>query len=78
MAKLFRITVVLFVAIVSVTLLAVLFSAVVSIVPFPMVSHSDGISAVAGGVSEWLIRIVLVLLALVSVGLIYWRVRKSR
>jgi hypothetical protein len=43
MAKLFRITVVFFVAIVSVTLLAVLFSAVVSIVPLPMVSHSAGI-----------------------------------
>ena len=48
MAKLFRVTVVLFVAIISVALLGVLVTAVVSSLPFPMVSHSAGIAAVAG------------------------------
>lgn len=77
MAKLFRITVVLFVAIISVALLAVLFSAVVSGLPLPMISDSDGVSAVAGGVSEKWIRLVFLLAVLISVCFLYWRRRKS-
>ena len=78
MAKLFRVTVVLFVAIVSVTLLGVLFSAVVSIFPFPMISDSAGIGAVAGGVSERWIRAAFLLAVLMSVAILYWRRRRSR
>jgi hypothetical protein len=78
MAKLFRVTVVLFVAIVSVALLGVVFSAVVSSLPFPMISHSDGVGAVAGGVSEKLIRAVFLLAVLMSAGILYWRGRRSR
>lgn len=78
MLKLFRVTVLLLVAIISVALLAVLFSAVLSGLPFPMISHSDGISAVAGGVSERWIRLVFLLAVLISVCVLYWRGRKSR
>ena len=78
MAKLFRVTVVLFVAIVSVALLGVLVSAVVSSFPLPMVSETAGISAVAGGVSERFIRAVFLLAVLMSVVILYWRGRRSR
>lgn len=78
MAKLFRVTVVLFVAIISVALLGVLVTAVVSSLPFPMVSHSDGIAAVAGGVSENWIRLVFLLAVLAATGFLYWRGRRSR
>jgi hypothetical protein len=78
MAKLFRVTVVLFVAIVSVALLGVLVSAVVSSFPFPMVSHTAGVSAVAGGVSERLVRAVFLVAVLMSVVILYWRGRRSR
>jgi len=78
MAKLFRVTVVLFVAIISVALLGVLVTAVVSGLPFPMVSHSDGFGAVAGGVSENWIRLVFLLAVLAATGFIYWRGRRSR
>ena len=78
MAKLFRVTVVLFVAIVSVALLGVLFSAVISSFPFPMISHTAGIGAVAGGVSERWIRAVFLLAVLMSAAILYWRGRRSR
>jgi hypothetical protein len=78
MAKLFRVTVVLFVAIISVALLGVLVTAVVSSFPFPMVSHSAGIGAVAGGVSEKWVRLVFLLAALFGTVIIYWRGRRSR
>ena len=78
MAKLFRVTVVLFVAIISVALLGVLVTAVVSSFPFPMLSHTDGISAVAGGVSEKWIRLVFLLAALAGTSFLYWRGRRSR
>jgi hypothetical protein len=78
MAKLFRVTVVLFVAIISVALLGVLVTAVVSSFPFPMVSHSAGIAAVAGGVSEKWVRLVFLLAALFGTVIIYWRGRRSR
>jgi H+/Cl- antiporter ClcA len=78
MSKLFRVTVVLLVAIVSVALLAVLFSAVLSGFSLPMISDSNGIGTVAGGVSEKWIRLVFLLAVLISVCFLYWRGRKSR
>lgn len=78
MAKLFRVTVVLFVGIISVALLGIVFSAVVSSLPFPMVSHSDGNAAVTGGVSAKWIRLVFLLAVLASTVFLYWRRRRSR
>lgn len=78
MLRLFRVTVVLLVAIISVTLLGVLFSAVLSGFPLPMISHTEGIAAVAGGVSERWVRLVFLLAVLISAGLLYWRGRRSR
>ena len=80
MLKLFRVTVVLFVAIISVTLFVVLFTALLSGLPLPMISHTDGIAAVTGGDSERWIRLVFLLAVLISVCFLYWRGRgrKSR
>jgi hypothetical protein len=78
MARLFRVTVVLFVAIISVALLGVLVTAIVSSFPFPMISHTDGVGAVAGGVSEKWIRLVFLLAVLAATGILYWRGRRSR
>jgi len=78
MAKLFSVTVVLLVVIISVTLAGVLLTGIVSSFQWPMRSHTDGIAAVAGGVSEKWIRLVFLLAVLVSAGFLYWRGRKSR
>lgn len=75
MAKLFSITVVLLVAVVSVALLAVLLTGVFSLLPSAG-SNSAGISAVAGGVSEKTLRAVWLLAVLCS--LVIWRVRRRR
>jgi hypothetical protein len=63
---------------ISVALLGVLVTAVVSSFPFPMMSHSDGIGGVAGGVSEKWIRLVFLLAVLAATGFLYWRGRRSR
>jgi uncharacterized membrane protein len=78
MQKLFLVTVWVCVAVISVVLLGVLFVAAYSALPLPMVSHSDGIGAVAGGVSEKWLRVAFLLAVLVSVSFLYWRRRKSR
>ncbi|HEY0727446.1 MAG TPA: hypothetical protein VGD38_05200 [Pyrinomonadaceae bacterium] len=80
MQKLFQVTVWVCVAVVSIALLGVLFVAAYSVLPLPMVSHSDGIGAVAGGVSERWLRLAFLLAILVSSGFLYWRsrARKSR
>lgn len=78
MQKLFQVTVWVFVAVISVALLGVLFAAAYSVLPLPMVSHSDGIGAVAGGISEKWLRLAFLLAILISCGFLYWRGRKSR
>ena len=78
MLKLFRVTVVVLVAVISVALLGVLAMGVLSGFPLPMVSHSDGIGAVAGGVSERWIRLVFLLATLFTVCFFYLRGRRSR
>jgi hypothetical protein len=76
MAKLFRIAVVLFVAIVSVTFIAVLLTGVFSFSMTPAEPQSGGISAVAGGVSEKFLYALWLVAVLCS--LLVWRRRKSR
>lgn len=78
MLKLFRVTVVVFVAVISVALLGVLVMGVLSGFPLPMVSHSDGIGAVTVGVSEKWVRLVFLLAVLASICFLYWRGRRSR
>ncbi|HEY2963592.1 MAG TPA: hypothetical protein VGJ37_14310 [Pyrinomonadaceae bacterium] len=79
MVKLFRITVVFFVAIVSVTFIAVLLTGIASMLPLPMTSHTDGIAAVPGGVSVKLFRALLVAAVLLVGGCyLFWRRRRLR
>lgn len=78
MRKLFQVTVWVFVAVISVALLGVLFSAAFSALPFPMISHSDGMGAVVGGVSEKWLRVAFLLAILISSGFLFWRSRRSR
>jgi len=73
MAKLFRLAVVLCVAIVSIAIGAVLLTGIASVWPFS-VAHSNGIAAVSGGVSEKLLRVVFLLVLLGS--LLWWRFRR--
>lgn len=78
MSKLFRVTVVVLVGVISVALLGVLAMGVLSGFPLPMVSHSDGIAAVTGGASERWVRLVFLLAVLFSICFLYWRGRRSR
>lgn len=74
MAKLFRIAVVLFVAIVSVTFIAVLLTGAFSLTPAE--PQSGGITAVGGGISEKFLYALWLVAVLCS--LLVWRRRKSR
>ncbi|HKS08782.1 MAG TPA: hypothetical protein VJS13_04495 [Pyrinomonadaceae bacterium] len=78
MLKLFRVTVVVLVAVISVALAGVLVMGVLSGFPLPMVSHSDGIAAVTGGASEKWVRLVFLLAVLASICFFYLRGRRSR
>ena len=78
MLKLFQVTVVLLVAVISVALLGVLVMGVLSGFPLPMISRSSGISADAGGFSEKWVRLAFLLAILIGSGCLYWRGRKSR
>ena len=78
MLKLFRVTVVVLVAVISVALAGVLVMGVLSGFPLPMVSHSSGIAAVTGGASEKWVRLVFLLAVLFTLCFFYWRGRKSR
>lgn len=78
MLKLFRVAVVVLVAVISVALLGVLVMGVLSGFPFPMISRSAGIGAVAGGVSEKWVQLVFLLAVLASLCFFYWRGRRSR
>ena len=78
MLKLFRVTVVVLVAVISAALAGVLVMGVLSGFPLPMVSHSAGIGAVAGGASERWVRLVFRLAVLIGISFFYWRGRKSR
>jgi hypothetical protein len=78
MLKLFRVTVVVLVTVISVALLGVLVMGVLSGFPLPMVSHTDGIAVVTGGASEKWVRLVFLLAVLFTICFFYWRRRRSR
>ena len=77
MLKVFRFTVVFLVAIISATLFVVLLTAALSSLPLPMISHTDGISAVTGGVSERWVQFAFLFATLISVCFLYWRRRRK-
>lgn len=75
--RLFTITLVVVVAIVSIVFIGFLLAGLISIVNPPLLSGSSGISAVAGGVSERSLRLVYLVL-LLAVVIYFWRRRRSR
>ena len=78
MSRLFSVTVIFFVAIISIAMIAVLLMAVLSAPSLQLMSHTDGVAAVSGGFSERWLRLVFLLAVLLSVCFLYWRNRKSR
>ena len=75
--KLFNIAVVVFLVVVSLAVLAFLFRGLVSTFSSPLMTHSDEITAVAGGVSEKWLRLVFLLTVLVGSGYLYLRGRRK-
>jgi hypothetical protein len=75
--KLFNISVVVFLVIVSFALLAVLFRGLLSTFSSPLMTHSDGMTVVAGGVSEKWLRLVFLLTVLAGSGYLYVRGRRK-
>lgn len=75
--KLFKITVVVFLVIVSLAVLAFLFRGLVSTFTSPLMTDSQGVTAVAGGVSERWLRLVFLLSVLIGVSYLYWRGRRK-
>jgi len=76
MAKLFSIMVLIFTAIASITLVALLLTGLFSMLPLPMFAHSDGIVAMSGGLSEKLLRAAL-LVGVLCYLLWSWRRRRK-
>ena len=75
--KLFNIAVVVFLVIVSFAVLAFLFRGLISTFSSPLMTHSNGITAVAGGVSEKWLRLVFLLTVLVGSVFLYLRGRRK-
>ena len=76
MAKLFSITVVILTAIASIAFVALLLTGFFSVLPLPMFTHSDGIVAVSGGLSEKLPHAAL-LVGVLCYLLWSWRRRRK-
>lgn len=76
--RLFQVAVVLFVAIISMALLAFLLTGLFSLLDSPMLGGSEGITAVSGGVSAKLFTfLVLAATALVCGIYFFWRRRRK-
>ena len=76
MAKLFRIAVVILAVIVSLALIIVLLPGIVSLLPFPTHTDTQGITAASGGLSEKILRAALLVLVLCYL-LWSWRRRRK-
>ncbi|HEX5833888.1 MAG TPA: hypothetical protein VFY34_08545 [Pyrinomonadaceae bacterium] len=76
--KLFNIAVVVFLVVVSLAVLAFLFRGLLSTFSSPLLTDTNGVTAVAGGVSEKYLRLVFLLSVLIGGGYLYLRGRKSR
>lgn len=77
--KLFQITLVLFFVAVSIAVLGLLITAIMSAVQLPMLARGQGIVFVVGGVSERLIRYMIIAASLVIAGFyLFFRRRRFR
>jgi hypothetical protein len=77
--KVFHVTVVLFLAIISIALLAFVFTGLFSLLDSPMLSGGSGISAVAGGLSAKLFGFLVIAGSLLVAGVyLFLRRRKLR
>ena len=77
--KLFHATVVVFLAIISIVLFAVLLTGLISIIESSMLGGGYGITAVSGGVSERLFRFLVIAGSLLVAGVfLLWRRRRLR
>ena len=74
--KLFYIAVVVFLVVVSLAVLAFLFRGLLSTFSSPLLTDTNGVTAVAGGVSEKYLRLVFLLSVLIGGGYLYLRGRK--
>ncbi len=77
--KLFQISIVLFLVVVSVAMLGLLISVLMSAFRPSLIAHTDGIFVVAGGVSESLIAYMIVAASLIIAGCyLFFRRRRFR
>lgn len=75
--KLFNISVVVFLVIVSLAVVVFLSRGLFSTLTSPLLTDSSGISVVAGGVSEKWLRLVFLVTVLIGVSYFYWRGRRN-
>ena len=76
--KLFHITLVIFLAIISVTFIAFLLTGLLSIFDVPMLSGSNGIAAVGGGLSVRRFNFLVLAATVVICGVYFlWRRRRK-
>ena len=75
--KLFNIAVVVFLVVVSLAVVAFLSRGLLLTLASPLMMDSSGVGAVAGGVSEKLLRLVFLLTVLIGVSYLYWRGRRK-
>lgn len=77
--KLFQISIVLFLVVVSAAMLGLVVSMLMSAFRPSLIAHTDGIYAVAGGVSERLIAYMIVAASLIIAGCyLFFRRRRFR
>ncbi|HET8782639.1 MAG TPA: hypothetical protein VFM63_09485 [Pyrinomonadaceae bacterium] len=77
--KLFQITIVLFLVAVSVAMVGLVVSILMSAFRPSLIAHTDGIVAVAGGISETLIAYMIVAASLIIAGCyLFFRRRRFR
>lgn len=77
--KLFQITMVLFLVVVSIAMVAVLITAILSAVPLPMLAQEYGIVVSVGGISERRFGLMIIAASLVIAGFyLFFRRRRFR
>lgn len=74
--KLFKVTLVLFLVVVSIVMVGFIMTAILSVVSSPMIARDGGIAIVAGGLSERRLAFMIVAASLVIAGLYLYRRRR--